>query len=81
MKTIQVTYTMQAGCAGLLYHACVKEDDKTFIHTAIFQSDDDQNFLNELASFKFFQQQLKASGLEVPPKQEILILIGSSTSF
>lgn len=101
MKTIQVTYTAQAGFAaqnkiniqavmtdlqqlhraGLLYHACVKEDDKTFIHTVIFQSDDDQNFLNELASFKFFQQQLKASGLEVPPKQEILILIGSSTSF
>ena len=101
MKTIQVTYTVQAGFAaqnkiniqavmtdlqqlhraGLLYHACIKEDDKTFIHTAIFQSDDDQNFLNELAAFKFFQQQLKASGLEVPPKQEILILIGSSTSF
>ncbi len=65
---------------GINYNACLSEDNKTFIHTAFFKSDEDQKLLNELPSFKFFQEQLKSSGLEVPPKQEILTLVGSSNS-
>ncbi|MEI6021170.1 MAG: hypothetical protein WCR21_08575, partial [Bacteroidota bacterium] len=63
---------------GINYNACLSSDNKTFIHTAFFKSDDDQKLLNELSSFKNFQEQLKASGLEVPPKQELLTLIGFS---
>ncbi len=63
---------------GINYNACLSSDNKTFIHTAFFNSDDDQKILNELPSFKNFQEQLKASGLEVPPKQELLTLIGVS---
>ncbi len=68
----------QANKNGINYNACVSEDNKTFIHTAFFNNDGDQKFLNELPSFKSFQQQLKASGLEIPPQQENLTLVGSS---
>jgi hypothetical protein len=65
---------------GINYNACLSADNKTFIHTAFFKSDEDQKILNELPSFKYFQEQLKASGLEVTPKQELLSLISSSNN-
>jgi len=63
---------------GINYNACLSPDGKTFTHTAFFKSDEDQKTLNELPSFKHFQEQLKANGFEVPPKQELLSLVGSS---
>jgi hypothetical protein len=66
--------------AGINYNACLSADGKTFSHTAFFKSDEDQKLLNELPSFKIFQEQLKSSGLEVPPKQELLTLVDSSTN-
>ncbi len=60
------------------YHVCVGPDDKTFTHLAFFKEDADQKKLLELPSFKYFQEQLKASGPEAPPKQEFLSLVGSS---
>jgi len=62
---------------GINYNACLSADSKTFIHTAFFNSEEDQKVLNELPSFKYFQEQLKSNGLEVPPKQELLNLVGS----
>jgi predicted transcriptional regulator YdeE len=64
---------------GINYNACLSADNKTFTHTAFFNSDEDQKILSDLPSFKYFQEQLKASGLEVPPKQELLNLVGSSS--
>ncbi len=63
---------------GIFYNCCLSPDGKTFIHTAFFQSEDDEKILLNLPSFKGFQEQLKASGPEVPPKQELLTLIGTS---
>ncbi|HEV8285783.1 MAG TPA: hypothetical protein VGQ09_15825 [Chitinophagaceae bacterium] len=63
---------------GINYNACLGVDGKTFTHTAFFKSDEDQKMLNELPSFKHFHEQLKSSGPEVPPKQELLNLVGSS---
>jgi len=63
---------------GIFYTACLSADNQTFIHTAFFNSDEDQKTLNELNSFRSFQEQLKASGPEAPPKQELLSLVGSS---
>src|SRR5258708_6826096 len=63
---------------GINYNACLSADDKTFTHTAFFNSDEDQKILNELPSFKHFQEQLKSNGFEVSPKQELLNLVGSS---
>ena len=65
---------------GINYNSCVAADGKTFIHTAFFSSDEDQKILFELPSFKHFQEQLKAFGFEVPPKQELLNLVGSSNN-
>ena len=63
---------------GIRYTAVLGSDGKTFTHTAFFQSEADQKTLFELSSFKNFQEQLKSSIPEVPPKQEILTLVGSS---
>lgn len=63
---------------GINYNACLSADNKTFIHTAFFKSDEDQKLLNELPSFKSFQEQLKSGGLELPPRQELLTLVGTS---
>ena len=60
------------------YNACIGADGKTFIHTAFFTSDEAQKTLLELPEFKHFQEQLKASGPEVGPKQEFLSLVGST---
>ena len=59
-------------------HFIIFVDDKSFIHYAFFQSDDDQKVLFDLPSFKSFQEQLKASGPETPPKNELLTLVGAS---
>jgi len=67
------------GSPGINYNSCLCADGKTFIHTAFYKSEDDQKVLNELPSFKHFQQELKANGLEVAPKQELLQLVGTST--
>jgi hypothetical protein len=64
--------------SGILYTSCLAADGKTFRHTAFFKTDEDQKALNELPSFKNFQEQLKASGLESPPKQELFTLVGTS---
>jgi hypothetical protein len=70
----------QSDHPGINYNACLSADNKTFIHTAFFSSDEDEKVLLGLPSFKHFQEQLKASGLEVPPKQEFLTLVDSSVT-
>jgi len=65
--------------AGIFYFVCVDDDAKTFTHTAIFNSAEHQKLLTGLPSFKYFQEQLKSSGPEVPPRQEMPTLVGSST--
>ena len=64
--------------SGINYNSCLSADGKTFIHTAFYKGDEDQKVLNDLPSFKYFQEQLKASGPEAPPKQELLSLVGTS---
>jgi hypothetical protein len=63
---------------GIFYHCCLGADGKTFTHTAFFDKDEYQQLLFNLDSFQTFQQQLKLSGPEAPPKQEFLTLVGSS---
>ena len=75
-----MTDLQKANHPGINYNACMGADGKTFIHTAFFKSDEDHKLLNELPSFKHFQEQLKSGGLEVPPKQELLTLVASSTT-
>lgn len=67
-----------ANPTGLLYTALVGADGKTFTHIAFFDTDEDRKLLNDLPSFKHFQEQLKAGVPEIPPQQELLTLVGSS---
>ena len=64
---------------GINYHVCLGADGKSFTHTAFFRADEDQPKLLELPSFQYFQEQLKQNGIETPPQQELLQLVGSST--
>lgn len=66
------------GNPGINYHVCLGADGKSFTHTAFFESADDEQVLLTLPAFIRFQQELKASGPEAPPKQEVLTLVGSS---
>lgn len=52
---------------GIHYHACLSSNSKTFIHSAFFNTDEDQKILNDLRSFQYFQDELKTAGLEVGP--------------
>lgn len=81
-RNIQAVMTdlQQLGSPGINYHSCLGADGKTFIHTAFYRTDEDQKVLIDLPSFRHFQEQLKNSGPEIPPKQEQLTLVGSSTS-
>jgi hypothetical protein len=63
---------------GINYHCCLGADGKSFTHLAFFKSEDAEKVLLELPVFKRFQEELKANGIETPPKQELLTLVGSS---
>lgn len=65
---------------GINYNSCLGADGKTFIHTAFFNSEEDEKVLTGLPSFIHFQKQLQSGGIETPPKQELLGLVGSSKS-
>ena len=54
-----MTDLKNANHQGINYNACLSADNKTFIHTAFFKSDEDQKLLNELPSFKTFKHNLK----------------------
>lgn len=60
------------------YDALIGEDGQSFTHFTFFKSDEAQQVLNNLESFKYFGSQLKANGLDNPPKVENLTLVGSS---
>jgi hypothetical protein len=69
----------KTGHPGIFYHTCLGADGKTFTHTAFFEEDEYEKVLFALSSFQTFQQQLKASDPEKPPKPELLTLVGSSS--
>lgn len=60
------------------YECFLAPDGKSFTHLAVFQTDEAEQVLLTLPQFKSFQEQLKASGPETPPKQDILNIVGSS---
>ena len=66
------------GNPNINYHVCIGADGMSFIHTAFFNSEEDQKILFNLSSFQHFQSALKASSPESGPKQELLTLAGTS---
>ncbi|HXS38147.1 MAG TPA: hypothetical protein VN721_15705 [Flavipsychrobacter sp.] len=79
-KNIQTVMNdlQQLNNPGIFYSACLSPDNKTFIHTAFFRSEEDHKMFSDLPSFLDFQKQLNAAGFEASPKQELLTLVGSS---
>jgi len=67
-----------SGHPGILYHSCLGADGVTFTHTAFYEAESDQQVLTNMASFQHFQKELKELGLDTPPKQELLTLVGVS---
>ena len=65
---------------GIHYHVCLGQNGLTFTHNAFFESEATQKILFELESFKHFQEQLKKHGLDTPPQQELLTLVGTSNN-
>ena len=71
----------ELGNPGIKYSAFVLEDGKTFLHFGMYSDQEALDVVNNLPSFQFFREQLKASGPEVPPKGEDLNLIDTSFEF
>jgi hypothetical protein len=58
------------------YSAFLLDDGKTFVHFVMRANEAANEVLGNLDEFKDFQQQLRASEPEVPPKAENLTLVG-----
>lgn len=63
---------------NFLYNVYLQEDGITFLHISMYENEETQNEILNVASFKDFQQQRDQSGLVDLPKIEKIMLIGSS---
>ncbi|HEY8781853.1 MAG TPA: hypothetical protein VIM16_09580 [Mucilaginibacter sp.] len=66
---------------GVKYSAYLLPDGKTFMHFDQFEDEEAHQLLTSLESFKKFDRELWASGLEVEPVLELLSLVASTESF
>lgn len=66
------------GHPGIRYSTYVLPDGKTFMHLDHFDSEESHQLLTELDSFKKFDEELWASGLELEPKLEIITMVAAS---
>jgi hypothetical protein len=63
---------------AIRYSAFILEDGKSFVHFAMYPDEESAAIVPNLESFQSFQQQLKGSQPEVPPKAEDLTLVGAA---
>jgi quinol monooxygenase YgiN len=63
---------------GIRYSSFVLDDGNTFVHFGVYSDQAAMDVLNNLPSFQFFRDQLKASGPDAPPKADDLNLVDSS---
>ncbi|WP_183557894.1 hypothetical protein [Mucilaginibacter sp. SP1R1] len=66
---------------GIKYTAWLLPDGKTFMHFDQLENEEAHLFLQELASFKKFANELHASSLEVEPKLDLLSLVASTEKY
>jgi len=59
------------------YASFLLDDGKTFVHWVMRASEAAQTVLSNLEEFQQFQQALRASQPEVPPKAENMTLVGA----
>jgi hypothetical protein len=65
---------------GIRYQAYLLADGKTFVHLDFFENEAAHETLQQLSSFRTFDERLWASDLEVEPKLELLSLVATSAS-
>jgi hypothetical protein len=63
---------------AIRYYSFLGTDRKTFTHIAIYGNKEAQERFLNLSSFKSFQENRNASGLEKPEHVEILELVASA---
>jgi len=61
----------------LKYATFLQEDGTTFMHLAFTTNQEANDLLTNLPEFKFFTSELRAKGIENPPKTEHLSLVAS----
>ncbi len=66
---------------GIIYCTYLFPDGKTFLHLDHFESEEAHQILTSLASFKKFDAELHASGLEAEPKLVLPGLVASTIDF
>jgi hypothetical protein len=66
---------------GIQYSTYLLPDGKTFMHFDHFENEEAHQVLTDLESFKKFDEELCASGLEVEPKLELLSMVASTMDF
>lgn len=67
--------------ANVQYSAFLLEDGQTFMHFVVLKDEEAGTVVPGLQAFKAFQTALKASQPEVPPKSEVLDLVGSAHNY
>ncbi|MBC7899233.1 MAG: hypothetical protein H7070_04185 [Saprospiraceae bacterium] len=63
---------------GIRYTVLLGDDGKTHTHLSMYKSEAAQKELLELDSFNEFQRRRDESGLEAPPKVEMMTIVDSS---
>ncbi len=71
----------QLGHPGIKYSTYLADDGKTFMHFDQFENEAAHQVLVNLESFRKFDRELLASGLEVEPRLDVLSLVGSTEFF
>ncbi|WP_374951655.1 hypothetical protein [Mucilaginibacter sp.] len=66
---------------GIRYSTWLLPNGKTFMHFDQFENDDAHDVLTSLASFKKFDEELWASGLESEPVVELITLIAATETY
>jgi hypothetical protein len=69
------------GHPGIKYGCWLLPDGKTFMHFDQLENEEAHQVLMSLASFKKFDEQLWASGLEVEPQLELPSLVASTEEY
>jgi len=66
---------------GIKYGCWLLPDGKTFMHFDQLENEEAHQVLTSLESFKKFDSELCASGLEAEPKLELLSLVASTEEY
>lgn len=66
---------------GIKYSTWLMPDGKTFMHFDQFENEAAHDILTSLASFKKFDEELWASGLEAQPLLEHVTLVAATEEF